>query len=255
VLNQAAAKQFFPERDAVGQQVVDSHDKTSYEVVAVVGDAKYRDVRTPAPPAGYVPILQDEQSKPSLSAVVRIDGPQAPLVAAARSIAARLALTIPAPAMTTVEEVMHNSLSAERTMALLTAFFTGCVLLVTAIGLYGTLAYSTARRISEIGIRMALGAQRAGVVALVCRANALVALAGCAVGLLAARAFAGFLYETSPHDPWIPPARLLCLRPSPAQHHCCGRFAPHASSRSPRFVVNSIPTTLKAGRKQITHRL
>jgi predicted permease len=207
VLNQAAAKQLFPEHDAVGQRIVNTHDKTSYEVVAVVGDAKYRDVRTPAPPAGYVPILQDEQSKPSLGAVVRIDGPQAPLVAVARSIAARLAPTISAPAMTTVEEVINNSLSAERTMALLTVFFAGCALLVTAIGLYGNLAYSTARRTSEIGIRMALGAQRAGVVALVYRDNALVAFAGCAVGLLAAilaaRALAGFLYETSPHDPWI----------------------------------------------------
>jgi predicted permease len=210
ILNQAAAKQFFPGRDAVGQQVVNTHDKTSFEVVAVVGDAKYRDVRTPAPPAGYVPIMQDEQSKPSLSAVVRVDGPQAPLVAAARSIAARLAPTIPAPAMTTVDELMNNSLSAERTMALLTVFFAGCALLVTAIGLYGTLAYSTARRTSEIGIRMALGAQRAGVVALVYRENAMIAFAGCAVGLIAAilasRALASFLYETSPHDPWI----LIC---------------------------------------------
>ena len=207
ILNQAAAAQFFPGRSALGQQVVDTHDKRSFEVVAVVGDAKYKDVRTPAPAAGYVPILQDAQPKPSLSAVVRIDGPQAPLAAAARSIAARLAPTIPAPAMTTVDDVMNNSLSAERTMALLTVFFAGCALLVTAIGLYGTLAYSTARRTSEIGIRMALGAQRAGVVALVFRENAVVAFVGCAVGLIAAiaasRALASFLYETSPHDPWI----------------------------------------------------
>jgi predicted permease len=210
ILNQAAANQFFPGQSAIGQQVVDTRTKTSFEVVAVVGDAKYKDVRTPAPPAGYVPILQDEQPKPSLSAVVRIDGPQAPLVAAARSIAARLAPTIPAPAMTTVDEVMNSSLSAERMMALLTVFFACCALLVTAIGLYGTLAYSTARRTSEIGIRMALGAQRAGVVALVFRENAVVAVAGCAVGLLAAiaasRALASFLYQTSPHDPWI----LIC---------------------------------------------
>ena len=189
---------------------MNTHEKTSFEVVAVVGDAKYRDVRTPAPPEGYVPLLQHEELKPSLSAVIRVDGPQAPLVAAARSIAARLAPTIPAPAMTTVDEVMNNSLSAERTMALLTVFFAGCALLVTAIGLYGTLAYSTARRTSEIGIRMALGAQRAGVVALVYRENAVVAFAGCMVGLIAAilasRALASFLYETSPHDPWI----LVC---------------------------------------------
>jgi predicted permease len=215
ILNQAAAKQFFPGRSALGQQVIDTRTKTSFEVVAVVGDAKYRDVRTPAPPTGYVPVMQDEQAKPSLSAVVRIDGPQAPLVAAARLIAARLAPSIPSPAMTTMEETMNNSISTERTMALLTVFFAGCALLVTAIGLYGTLAYSTARRTSEIGIRMALGAQRAGVVALVFRENAAVAFAGCAGGLaaaiLASRALASFLYETSPHDPWIMAGSLAAL--------------------------------------------
>ena len=207
ILNQAAAKLFFPDRNALWQQVLDSRTHDSYEVVAVVGDAKYKDIRTPAPAAAYVPIQQDEQTKPSLTAVVRVDGPLAPLVSATRTIAARLAPTIPAPVMTTADEVVGNSMAAERMLALLTVFFAGCALLVTAIGLYGTLAYSTARRTSEIGIRMALGAQRAGVVALIFRENAIVAIAGSAAGLaaaiLASRALANFLYETSPRDPWI----------------------------------------------------
>ena len=207
ILNQSAAKLLFPDRDALGQQVLYTSDKTSYEVVAVVGDAKYRDVRTPASAAAYIPMMQDERPKPSFNAVVRIDGPEAPLIAAARSIAARLAPTIPAPAMTTMNEVLNNSMSAERMMAMLTVFFAACALLVTAIGLYGTLSYSAARRTSEIGIRMALGAQRSGVVALVFRQNAVIALSGCAVGLIAAilasRALSSFLYETSPRDPWI----------------------------------------------------
>ena len=71
-------------------------------------------------------------------------------------------------------------------MALLSVFFAACALLVTAIGLYGTLAYATARRTSEIGIRMALGARRAQVVALVCSQNALVAVDGTMAGLIAA---------------------------------------------------------------------
>jgi len=206
ILNESAAKQFFPGQNPLGHQLVNPR-RMSFLVIGVVADAKYRDIRTPAPAAGYVPIMQDEQPKPSLKAVVRIDGPQAPLAAAARSIAARLAPSIPAPVMTTMDEVVNNSLSTERMMALLTVFFAACALLVTAIGLYGTLAYATARRTSEIGIRMALGAQRAGVVALVFRENAIVAIAGCGAGLLAAilasKALASFLYETSPHDPWI----------------------------------------------------
>ncbi len=173
----------------------------------MVGDTKYRDLQAPAPPAAYVPIQQDEQEKPSLSAVVRIEGPPGPLAAAARGLAARLAPTIPAPVMTGMNDVLNRSVSAERMMALLAVFFAACALLVTSIGLYGTLAYATARRTSEIGIRMALGARRAGVVGMVFRENAAVAAAGTLTGLilalLASRTLASFLYETSPRDPWV----------------------------------------------------
>jgi hypothetical protein len=207
ILNQSAANLLFPNRDALGQHVIDDHDKSSFEVVAVVGDTKYRDLRDPAPAAGYVPIMQDPQKKPSLNAVVRMDGPQAPLAAAAHTLAARLAPTIPAPVITTMDEVLNNSIGAERMMALLALYFAACALLVTGIGLYGTLAYTTARRTSEIGIRMALGAQRSRVVAMIFRQNAVVAAIGSSVGLaaavLASRALASFLYETSPRDPRV----------------------------------------------------
>jgi predicted permease len=207
ILNQSAAKEFFPGQSALGQQITFPREKLSYEVVGVVADAKYRDMQSPAPPAAYVPIEQDEQPKPSLTAVVRTDGPDAPLAAAARTLAARLAPGIPAPVMTTADDVMNKAVATERMMALLALFFAGCALLVTAIGLYGTLAYATARRTSEIGIRMALGARRAGVVALVLRENVLVAAVGTGLGLVAAvlasRALASFLYETSPGDPSV----------------------------------------------------
>ena len=79
---------YFLDREAIGQQVINARDKTSFEVIAVVGDTKYRDMREPAPPSGYIPIMQDEQKKPSLTAVVRTDGPQDALALAARSLAA-----------------------------------------------------------------------------------------------------------------------------------------------------------------------
>jgi len=92
-------------------------------------------------------------------------------------------------------------------MAILALFFAACALLVTAIGLYGTLAYTTARRTNEIGIRMALGAQRSRVMAMIFRQNAVITILGSAAGLIAAvlasRALASFLYETSPRDPWV----------------------------------------------------
>jgi predicted permease len=206
-LNRSAANLLFPDEDAVGRQVIDESSHSTYQVVAVVGDTKYRDMRAPAPPSGYMPIMQDEQKKPSLTAVVRTEGPQAALASAARSLAARLAPTIPAPILSTMNEVLNDAMSTERMMAVLSVFFAGCALLVTGIGLYGTLAYATARRTSEIGIRMALGARRIGVMLLVFRENALVAalgsVAGLTVALLVSRALGSFLYGTSPRDPWV----------------------------------------------------
>jgi predicted permease len=206
-LNRSAANLLFPGEEALGQQVIEERSHSTYQVVAVVGDTKYRDMREPAPPSGYVPIMQDEQKKLSLTAVVRTDGPQAALGSAARSLAARLAPTIPAPTLSTMNEVLNDAMSTERMMALLSVFFAGCALLVTAIGLYGTLAYATARRTSEIGIRMALGAQRSRVTLLVFWENALVAgigsLAGLTIALSVYGAMASFLYGTSPRDPWV----------------------------------------------------
>jgi predicted permease len=207
IINQAAAKLFFATQSPIGQHLLRGQKKTDFEVIGVVGDAKYEDLRSAAPPAAYVPIMQIDDKKPSYNAVVRTSGPMAPLASAARTLAARMAPEIPAPVLTSMERVVEDSVSTEWVMALLSLFFAACALLVSGIGLYGTLAYSTARRTSEIGIRMALGARRAGVIALVFRRNVAIAGAGLAIGLtiaiLASRALASFLYETSPRDPWI----------------------------------------------------
>jgi ABC-type antimicrobial peptide transport system permease subunit len=160
-------------------------------------------------------MMEDPQEKPSLSAVVRMDGGQGPLTGAARELASRLAPMIPAPVVTTMNDVISGSITAEGMMALLSVFFAGCALLATGIGLYGTLAYATARRTSEIGIRIALGARRAGVMALIFRENAVIAAAGSVAGLIAAllasRTLASFLYDTSPRDPWVLLASVAAL--------------------------------------------
>jgi hypothetical protein len=153
ILNQAAAELLFPGRDAVGQQIMRQAylpgiKKTWFEVIGVVGNAKYYTLGKPASPVGYLFIAQSDNPMHSYSAVARVEGLAGPLAAAARSIATRLAPDIPAPVMTTMNSVLDDSISAERVMALLAVFFAGCALLVTAIGLYGTLAYATARRTS-----------------------------------------------------------------------------------------------------------
>jgi predicted permease len=216
ILNQSAARLLFPGQNAVGQQVT-GWGKKSSRVIAVVGDVHYLSVDQAAPPGAYVPITQnnDDDEKPSYMAVVRASGPATPLAAAARELAARMSPEIPAPVMTTMSSDLDQSISSQRMMAILSAFFAACALLVTAIGLYGTLAYATARRTTEIGIRMALGAQRTQVIGLVFRGNAIVAacgaVAGLAAALLASRALESFLYGTSVRDPWVLAGSVVAL--------------------------------------------
>jgi predicted permease len=214
VLNQTAARLLFPEQNAVGQ-LVTGWGKKSFRVIAVVGDVHYLSIDKAPPPGAYVPITQSNEDKPSYMAVVRISGPAAPLAAAARELAARMSPEIPAPVMTTMSSDLDQSISSQRMMAILSAFFAACALLVTAIGLYGTLAYATARRTTEIGIRMALGARRTQVVALIYRSNAIVAACGSVVGLVAAllasRLLGSFLYGTSVRDPWVLAGSVVTL--------------------------------------------
>jgi predicted permease len=225
ILNQAAARLLFPGRNPLGQQVyadTKSHtEENTCEVVAVVGDIHYASINEAAPPEAYISITQDDGHKSSYTAVVRSSGPPAALAAAARSLAAQMSPDIPPPVMISMSDQLDDSISSQRMMAMLAVFFAACALLVTAIGLYGTLAYATARRTGEIGLRIALGAQRTQVVGLVFRENAWIAISGSIAGLVAAllasHALASFLYGTSTRDPWVligSVAALLCVASS-----------------------------------------
>jgi len=218
IVNQSAADLLLPGLNPIGQ-IIKKKDKDKviqYEVVGVVGNAKYEDMRSPAPPTIYHPMSQvtDDLSS-SYNAVVRVEASSSSLAGEARSILQKFNPEIPAPTVTSMSDMVDDSLSAERTLALLSVFFAVCALSVAAIGLYGTLAYATARRTSEIGIRMALGAKRAQVVRMVFAQNSLVALAGTAGGLLcaliASRLLSSFLYGTSARDPWIFAGSLAVL--------------------------------------------
>ena len=213
IFSENAARLLFPHGDALGKTVEEKmgpkHPPLTFRVIGVVGDAKYEDLRSDSPPTAYFAMTQrnTNQTSPSYYAMVRTEADAGSVAKAARTLARRLAPEVPLPVMTSMQATIDHSLSAERMMALLSVFFAAFALLVTAIGLYGTLAYATARRTGEIGIRMALGARRGQVVGLVCRQNALVALAGIAAGLIAAalgsKLLTSFLYGTAVHDPWV----------------------------------------------------
>jgi predicted permease len=221
LINRSAARMFFPQGDAVGRLLGDPYHGpkvANNRIIGIVGDTKYQKLRDPDPPMVYSVVGSDSNlKKPSYEFILRVSGPIAPLASAIRNILAQLAPDVPAPTLMTMERQIDEDNTADRMMTLLSAFFALSALLVTAIGLYGVLAWSTARRTSEIGIRMALGAGRTQVVALIFRENLWLAIAGAGVGfaaaILASRALASFLYGTSPRDPWILSASLavLCL--------------------------------------------
>lgn len=206
ILNQSAAAALFPGRNPIGESLPSFDRKQQYQVLGIVGDLKYHDLREAPKPAGYFAITQDDSKKPSYSVLVRYTGSSADMAASARRVIAQLAPDIPAPVFTTMSADIDNSIATERMLAFLSVFFAACALLVTAIGLYGTLAYNTALRTNEIGIRMALGAQRRQVVLLVLRGNLSVAAVGTVLGLAialsATRVLASFLYGTPTRDPW-----------------------------------------------------
>lgn len=219
ILNEAAARVFFPSGGAMGRQIGTKRNKKEelYEVVGIVGNGKYTSLRDPAPPTAYFPLTQTDDHKPAYTAVVRYGKSVTPVAASVRRITTELAPDIPAPALNNMNQLIDDSVAAQRVMVMLSLFFAVSALLITGIGLYGVLAYATARRTSEIGIRMALGAARLQVVGLVFRENTWTAGVGCVAGLitaiLASRSLSTFLYGTSPHDPWVLSISMtvLCL--------------------------------------------
>ncbi len=218
ILNQSAAGQLFPDRNALGQPIRQDvgNGINTYEVVGIVGDAKYNNLHSNAPPTAYLAMPQQTNVDDlSYIAVVRSASPAGPLAAAVRAITAEMAPSVPAPEVNSMMTVIDDSMGAERMMTMLAVFFAICALVVTAIGLYGTLAYATARRSTEVGIRMALGAHRSQVAFMVFGQNLGVVICGTAFGLatslLATRALTSFLFLTSIRDPWVLAGSILAI--------------------------------------------
>jgi ABC-type antimicrobial peptide transport system permease subunit len=127
------------------------------------------------------------------------------IYSAFRDILRQLAPGTPLRTIRTMEQQVDESLATERLTAYLSVFFAGLALLLTAVGLYGIVAYSVARRTSEIGVRMALGAQRSSVIWLVVREAlgnvTFGVLAGLAIVAASSRLIASLLYEMQPNEP------------------------------------------------------
>ena len=203
VLSKRAADAYFPHGNALGNAIAREFPANKLlRVIGIVADTKYMDVREDYPRTVYVPYVVD----PLYGTIfVKASGAVAPVVPAVRALLGRMLPTSAVPEAQSMESQVDGDLILDRLMAGLTLFFAALALLLTAIGLYGTLAYAVARRTAEIGVRMSLGAQRPAVLRMILSENMGAVLFGLAAGLVAvfvsSRLVASLLYGVSPDNP------------------------------------------------------
>jgi putative ABC transport system permease protein len=227
IINHALAELCWPGQDAVGRHIrLGPNSKDPWAtVVGVIGNVKHDQLALPPRPEAYENYFQ--HSWGGMNLAVRRD-PQAAHVAAAIRAQIRLAdPDIPIPAALSMDEVIATSLRDRRFLMWMLGAFAGCAILLAAIGIYGVIAYSVEQRIREIGIRVALGADRPEVTRLVLSGGMRMAAAGIVTGGAAAlgltRVLRSMLFEVKPGDPatlavaaavLIAVAILACLIPA-----------------------------------------
>ncbi len=209
IINQAFARAFFPDRaNPVGRIV--SFDDSKPEggeptyIVGVVRNITHYGLRRGVRPTIYVPFSQMDPGWPP-SILVRAQTPPSFLIPALRRELEKLGSEVVLTEPRTIGQRIDEDIFQDRLLATLSGFFGALALALAAIGLYGVVAYGTARRAGEIGIRIALGARRAGVVWMVLRDALLLVALGLALGLpvslAAARTVASVLFEVQAADP------------------------------------------------------
>lgn len=213
VVNQTFARQFFPNEDPLGkrfERIGDDPKPTPQEIVGVIRDAKYNNLREPATPTVYEPLRGV-----NATLEVRTAGDSAAIGSTIREEIRRFNPALRVTSVTLQSTQINNTLLRERLLALLSGFFGTVALVLAAVGLYGVLSYSVVRRTKEIGIRVALGARQARVVRLVLSDLVLViglgVAMGAAGGFALARYVASLLFEVKPSDVGSLVVPLGCL--------------------------------------------
>jgi predicted permease len=159
----------------------DAASGTPIEIVGMTRDAKYTDLRSPTKPVVYIPFQQDIPEQ--VNVAVRTVGEAMVLAPAVRSAMRELDATLPLFDVRSQAEQVERSIARETMFARFSTLLSVIAMLLAAIGLYGTMAYTVVRRTAEIGLRMALGARRAAVVEMVVRQALVLAAIGVAIGI------------------------------------------------------------------------
>jgi predicted permease len=206
IVNEAFAKKFGLERDAVGKMMSDGDDELDTQIVGLVQDAKYSQVKDEVPPLFFFPYRQDF-SLGFLNFYVRTGGEPEAVMRAIPAVIKRLDANLPVENLKVFEQQVRENTFGERIIGTLSATFATLATILAAVGLYGVLAYSVAQRTREIGLRMALGAGSARVRALVLKQVTRMLVIGGVVGLLGAlavgRAAQSLLFGLEGHDPYV----------------------------------------------------
>ena len=204
IINETAAKKYFANENPIGQRIGQNiEDSGKTEIIGIIRDTKYDTVRDAAPATMYTPIRPGTRS---LTVMVRTASEPAALTETVRTAMRQVDPDVPMTGVTTQSDQVDARFAQERLFALAYSLFGVLALLLACIGLFGLMSYSVSRRTNEIGIRMALGAQRAGVVGMVLRESMLMVAIGVVVGLAGAIAGGRFvesvLFGLSTTDAW-----------------------------------------------------
>jgi predicted permease len=203
IINEAAARRFFPNENPLGRRFGSSLENSSQtEIVGVVRDVKYNSVRDSAPATLYVPHLQSPVGAMAFE-VRTAAGPQQ-AISAIREAVRQVDPSVPLMNISTQLDQIEGRFSQERVFARAYALFGGLALLVASVGLFGLMSYSVTRRTHEIGIRIALGAERLDVVRMIMGESLWLVAFGAAIGLGTAlagsRIVASLLFGLAPTD-------------------------------------------------------
>ncbi|HEX5964699.1 MAG TPA: ABC transporter permease [Pyrinomonadaceae bacterium] len=202
IVNEEFARRYF-NGDALGQRLKVDSEGEYLEIVGIARTAKYRDLREEPLPFIYLPLSQNYQ--PDMTLIVRTAGNPATLLGTLRNEMNQVNKAVAVFSVQMMSETIAGQLAVDRMIAVLLSVFGGAALLLAAIGIYGVMGYAVAQRTREIGIRVALGAERADIMSLIVRRGFVLTVIGATIGLALAfaltRALKSLLFGVSATDP------------------------------------------------------
>jgi predicted permease len=219
VISDLFARNYFPGQNPIGRRVTfgsRNKDPLDLEIVGVATTVRYGGLKSEVPPVVYVPYAQIQpRFLADMTYALRIDGDPLNAAAAVREVVRQADPRVPVHNVTTQSAQIDQTIHQEIVLASLCTVFAVVALIIACVGLYGTMAYSVARRTKEIGIRVALGARRGAVVWMVMRRICMLVLIGVTISVPIARGASrfveSFLFEMTPGDPRALAAALAAL--------------------------------------------